>query len=152
MSLSYQRHRRRMRKRRLAPAAPPPAAPPLDPQHRYGFALERRAVYVFSHVGATVPKWWRSIRQSTHAEDRAGVDLWVETDRGTVAVQVKASAALAAAFRAEHAGEEIAVVVLHVDMPDDEVRQRVVWAAESVWMVRLREGRRGPKATERRAA
>jgi hypothetical protein len=122
----YSKHRRTVAKRRGL-LTPTPARTPGDNRehlNRYGLAQERRAVDVFTCADA--PDWWLSIRRATDAEDRAGIDAWVTTDRGDVAVQIKSSTQRAVRWREEHPGIDAAIVVLHESMTDEQVRALVV--------------------------
>lgn len=128
----YTTHRRTRAKRYgyLKPAPRErPATTSTAPAVRYGFAQERRAVHVFSFTDAVTPDWFLSIRHSTQDEDLYdGVDAWVTTSDGDIAVQIKSSALRAKQFREAHPGARIAVVVLHMSMTDRQVRDRIIQA------------------------
>ncbi len=83
-----------------------------------------------------LPEWFVSVRPATPAEDQAGVDVWVSTTRGDVAVQVKSSGARARLFRERHPGMEVAVVVLHASMAAGKMRGRVLAGVYEVWVGR----------------
>jgi len=140
---AYQKHRAKLAKRRgyLIPEPVVDAAPKLRRTERtlranlrYGRDLEHRAVEAFTD--GEMPWWFIQLRPASYAEDQAGIDLWVDTDRGSVPVQVKASALRAALFRDSHPGMEVAVVVLHLDMEDQRIRDRVLSAVERIWRCR----------------
>lgn len=91
---------------------------------RHGADNEHRLVTAFS--SGDLPNWFLSIRPATFEEDHAGVDAWVVTMDGDVAIQVKSSAVRAAQFRAKHPDYQGVVVVVHPAMPDDEIRWHVL--------------------------
>lgn len=99
--------------------------------------MEEQAILAFST--GTTPEWFSGVRPASEAEDQAGIDLWVGVNGGEVAVQVKASAALALRFRQEHPGMEVATVVLHARMDDEETRTRIL---DAVWRVMVSRMRR----------
>ena len=93
----------------------------------YGRALERLAIDAFK---GALPKGWICLRPGTPEDDARGIDLWVVTKKGPFAVQVKASAALAQAFRCRHMRDPIGIAVLHPQMPVEKIRARVCEAVE----------------------
>jgi len=95
---------------------------------RFGFDLEHQVFTAFAEPAAAFPPWFRAIRPATYEEDQAGVDLWVTTESGDVAVQVKSSSARARIFLAAHAGQPIGIVVLHPAMTSALIRVRVLAA------------------------
>jgi len=142
----YLKHRAKLHRRKrnhgVERAAPAPArAPSRAPDQRYGHAQERRAVHVFGDSDANLPDWWVSIRQSGKDDDANGIDAWVDTDRGPVALQVKSSLPRAQQFLAEHPQWTGAVVVLSLAMTDEQVRRAVIRAV-GVVRERMAEQRR----------
>ncbi|HEY1691121.1 MAG TPA: hypothetical protein VGG39_03115 [Polyangiaceae bacterium] len=72
------------------------------------------------------PEWMRSVRPATKEEDRAGIDVVVESDVGKLFVQVKSSQGGKARFEAKRRSARIAVVVAKVtDTPEGLLRKVV---------------------------
>lgn len=115
---------------------------------RFGEDTEHRGIEAFA--SGDVPAWFLAIRPATQQEDQpggyrtgvAGVDMWVSTDRGEIPVQVKSSAARAAQYRAAHPDGDIAIVVLHREMSDEQIRERVLAGVVRVWAARASTGKR----------
>jgi hypothetical protein len=72
------------------------------------------------------PAWMRSFRKASEEEDRAGIDVVVESDVGKLFVQVKSSRRGKAAFAERRRGARIAVVVVAVTDSPDAVLRKIV--------------------------
>lgn len=92
--------------------------------YRRGMDNEHRLFEAFT--SGEFPGWFVSIRPATEAEDHLGVDAWVSTTDGDVAVQVKSSALRASEFRAKRPDYQGVVVVVHQAMPDEQIRETVL--------------------------
>lgn len=102
-------------------------------RHRFGFDMEDAVIVAFAG-DFEPPKWFRGVRPGTEKDDHAGVDLWVDTDRGPVAVQIKTSGARAKEFAVRHKGEPIAIVIVHPAIDDEGIRARVLLAVEGLML------------------
>jgi hypothetical protein len=72
------------------------------------------------------PEWIRSVRKATKTEDRAGIDVVVESDVGKLFVQVKSSRGGKTHFEEKRRRARIAVVVAKVtDSPEGLLRKVV---------------------------
>jgi len=72
------------------------------------------------------PEWMRAFRMATKEEDRAGIDVVVESDVGKLFVQVKSSRRGKAAFVERRRGARIAVVVVAVTDTPEAVLRKIV--------------------------
>lgn len=158
--MTYAKHRAKVAKRRgyLTPTPANDRARPISQLTKayrasvsFGEDVEHAAITAFCE--GDMPPWFVRVRPSTeaennaarYAEDAAGVDLWVDTDRGPIPVQVKSSAERAARFREEHPEIGIAVVVLHRDMEPERIRSRIIEAAQRAYSLRGRHSYSQPK-------
>lgn len=140
----YERHRAKIAKRRgftIPLAERCEGAPVADRLHvaranlRYGNDLEHRAVEAFTE--GDLPPWFQGLRPAREEEDAAGIDLWAITPDGEVPVQVKSSAWRARLFREQRPWLECAVVVLHMEMSFEVIRERVLSAVGLLWVKRM---------------
>ena len=89
-----------------------------------GLANEARALEVLQST--PLPPWAGAARRATDQEDRGGVDIVVDSDVGSLYVQVKSSAGAAKRFLKRR--RRVAVVVVTGTMPESLIRGRLLAA------------------------
>lgn len=107
-----------------------------------GATREERVVLAFALPGI-LPRWFRSVRPGTEAEDHNGIDVVVEThDMGTIGVQVKGCRVGVERFRRMHPDPRIAVVIVREADSDQDVLRKTIRAIMQVRFL-LATGRTG---------
>jgi len=110
-------------------------------------ALERgryNEARVLEVLQSGMPAWVKTAWPATEEEDRAGVDLWVRSDLGDIAVQVKSSKVTDPKKRHRYAERNIVVIVAHDQDTVEGLRGRLVGKL-LIARLRLSTGRQGVK-------
>jgi hypothetical protein len=89
------------------------------------------------------PAWMSGVRRATPAEDRAGIDVVVESDVGKLFVQVKSSRGGKAAFAQRRRSARVGVVVVVVTDSPERVLAKVVGELGKIRAEYLKERRGG---------
>ena len=81
-------------------------------------------------LGSSLPAWIRSTRKATKEEDARGIDFVIETDKGTVYLQVKSSKTAAEEFIKRHSAAchlVIAAIVVLDTTTTERLRKQVLY-------------------------
>lgn len=89
-------------------------------RHERGFRNEARVVEALSE---NKPAWVKSARISTRHEDHNGIDVVVESDVGSLYLQIKSSVAGANSFEPRH---NVAVMIVRQHDTHERIRDRAI--------------------------